>query len=223
MKPFDYWGYDDNTRSMQEGWLLTNDDEGRVTIARLDDPSAAEMAYSEPKLQDDQEANEYVWQRALGGSEIHLRAIWLQGYRVDDELQVGPIVSALTLGLDEFTWAYIEAALWSTNDESNEQGGNPLDDNYGAEDIAPATLKAMVADCKRFQEENAADIATGDDRTGYTAVEHAGHDFWLTRNGHGCGFWDGDWPEEAGGRLTRACEAFGEINLYVSDDDGVIY
>lgn len=23
----------------------------------------------------------------------------------------------------------------------------------------------------------------------------AGHDLWLTRNGHGAGFWDGDWRD----------------------------
>ena len=25
--------------------------------------------------------------------------------------------------------------------------------------------------------------------------ERIGHDFWLTRNGHGAGFWDGDWDD----------------------------
>jgi hypothetical protein len=49
-----------------------------------------------------------------------------------------------------------------------------------------------------------------------------GHDFWLTRNGHGAGFWDGDWPKEAGDRLTKACEEFGEFDLYIGDD-GMIY
>jgi len=120
--------------------------------------------------------------------------------------------------LDDFTRAYIEAALWSTNDESNEQGGNPLDHNYTPEDIAPETLETIVADCKRFQEENAKDIAAGEDRLDYTTSERAGHDFWLTRNGHGCGFWDGDWPKGAEDRLTEASKAFGEVWLYVGDD-----
>lgn len=123
---------------------------------------------------------------------------------------------------DEFTLAYIKCALWSTNDESNEQGGDPLDDNYGPEDIAAETLETMLADCKRFQEENADDIAAGEDRLDYSTAEHAGHDFLLTRNGHGCGFWDGDWPEEVGERLTEASKAFGEFNLYVGDD-GILY
>jgi hypothetical protein len=128
----------------------------------------------------------------------------------------------MTKQLDEFTLAYIEAALWASNDESDGSGGEPLDANYTINDIAPETLEKMVADCDRFQKENAADIATGDDHPQYTASERAGHDFWLTRNGHGAGFWDGDWEEAAGERLTAACEACGEYNLYVSDD-GLIY
>ena len=44
--------------------------------------------------------------------------------------------------LDAFTLAYLEAALWSSSDDS----GDFLDKNYGVQDIAPATLEQMVAD-----------------------------------------------------------------------------
>ncbi len=50
--------------------------------------------------------------------------------------------------------------------------------------------------------------------------KQAGHDFYLTRNGHGTGFWDK--PEiygETGAEvLTKICKNFGEVYLYVSDD-----
>ena len=42
-----------------------------------------------------------------------------------------------------------------------------------------------------------------------------------SREGHGCGFWDGDWPI-TGDILTKASEAYGEMYLYVGDD-GKIY
>ena len=42
--------------------------------------------------------------------------------------------------LDDFTRAYIEAALWSSNDDATPSGGEPLDGNYGIEDIDPDTL-----------------------------------------------------------------------------------
>ena len=78
--------------------------------------------------------------------------------------------------LDKWTVQYIETALWSSTDESREDGGDPMDDNYSLEDLAPETLAAMVADCDRFR-----DVA------GEMLDEHhdptmAAHDFWLTRN-----------------------------------------
>ena len=50
----------------------------------------------------------------------------------------------------------------------------------------------------------------------------AGHDFWLTRNGHGAGFWDGDWPLPYADLLDKAAQAAGTCDLYVGDD-GMIY
>ncbi len=125
--------------------------------------------------------------------------------------------------VDEFTLAYIEAALWSTNDESDESGGEPLDSNYGIDDLDPETLAKMADDCRRFQEENAADLALYD-HPQWTAAELGGHDLWLTRNGHGCGFRDRTdcLPKEARDRLTAAAGKAGERHLYVGDD-GMIY
>jgi len=122
--------------------------------------------------------------------------------------------------LDDFTRAYIEAALWSTNDESTPAGGEALENNYGLDDIAPETLAKIVADCAKFQAENAADLATFSLHQ-FKAAVHGGYDFWFTRNGHGAGFWDGDWPEEAGERLTAASEKFDEVWLYVGDDGNI--
>lgn len=118
--------------------------------------------------------------------------------------------------LDEFTVAYVVAALWSTNDESDESGGNPLDDRFQAGDIYTEKLKEMVEDCKKFQAENMADILTWDGGS-TTPLEQAGHDFWLTRNGHGCGFWDGDWNEDVGERLTKASNKFKEDYFGIQD------
>jgi len=118
--------------------------------------------------------------------------------------------------MDAFVRAYIEAALWSTNDESTPEGGEPLDENYDLNDISTETINAMTADCRKFQEQNADDLANCTD-------EQGGYDFWLTRNRHGAGFWDRDYlGEDVKERLTEASHAFGEENLYVGDD-GKIY
>lgn len=129
----------------------------------------------------------------------------------------------MAVELDEFTREYIEAALWSTNDESDESGGEPLDANYSASDIDRDTLAEMVTDCAQFQDE-CAELLVLDNLLHTTAnsMSQAGHDFWLTRNGHGCGFWDGDWEDAAGEKLSDAACRFGEVNLYVGDD-GKIY
>lgn len=109
--------------------------------------------------------------------------------------------------LDTFTRAYVECALWASSED-----GTPLDDNYDPMDFHPDALAAMVADCKKFQEEHGSDIEDN--------LSHAGHDFWLTRNGHGAGFWDGGWPD-AGARLAEACDAYGETWLFVGDDNKI--
>lgn len=116
--------------------------------------------------------------------------------------------------LDKFTTAYLEAALWSSMDESTPEGGEPMDANYSFADLAPETLDRMKTDCAAFQRQHWNDIQ--DD------VERAGHDFWLTRNHHGAGFWDGDWPEGVDEKLTAASHSWGEVDLYVGDD-GRIY
>ena len=48
-------------------------------------------------------------------------------------------------------------------------------------------------------------------------IERAGHDFALTRNGHGTGFWDRGLGT-LGDLLTERAKAFGEQNAFVDDD-----
>ena len=124
--------------------------------------------------------------------------------------------------LDKFTLAYIECALWSSLDESTPNGGRPLDKNYSIDDIDEKTLGKIVEDCKKFQEDNEKMLNELESPNHhYSLEEMAGYDFWLTRNRHGAGFWDGDW-RKYGDELTDASQKFGEFNLYVGDD-GKIY
>src|SRR5258707_18221 len=99
---------------------------------------------------------------------------------------------------ETFLHAYLVCALWSSMDESTPSGGYPLDENYSVHDFAPEALKAMTSDCDEFQTANA-DLLV---ESGLTDAR-AGHDFWLTRNGHGAGFWDRGLGE-VGRRLTDA-------------------
>lgn len=108
---------------------------------------------------------------------------------------------------------YVACALWSSNDESDESGGVPLDKNYGPKDVTEGTMEEMRKDCEKFLADNADDIEEFV-RVTKRDLEHVGHDLWLTRNGHGAGFWDRD-AGEVGDRLTEACKELGEVNLWV--------
>jgi hypothetical protein len=121
--------------------------------------------------------------------------------------------------LDTFTEAYIVCALWSSTDNADESGGSPLDDKYTMADIDPTTLAIMISDCEDFQTANAELLAQAAEEHGYT-LEQAGHDFWLTRNRHGAGFWDRGLGE-IGKRLTDMAHPYGEVDLYVGDDDKI--
>jgi|SRR5215469_7442607 len=120
--------------------------------------------------------------------------------------------------MQDFFSAYVEAALWSTTDDNDV----PLDSNYVPSDIAKETFERMRADCERFQKENEESLQPEFCDSRYGLDAQAGHDFWLTREGHGCGFWDGDWKEPAAEKLTEASRKFGSFDLYVGDD-GLIY
>ena len=139
------------------------------------------------------------------------------------------------VGLDEFLDAYITAALWSSTDNADDSGGEPLDKNYDESDIAPETLAKMRTDCaaflahrlggrliaivERLEAEGMWSLPAG---ANCTVMEYAGHDLWLTRNGHGAGYRDGDWPRGIAEGLDRLAHEFGSFDLYVGDD-GLIY
>ena len=120
------------------------------------------------------------------------------------------------IGIEDFLEAYIECALWTSTDDQD----IPMDRDHSAEDIAPEALRSMREDCVAFLTAMAdgVDSVDSDVSQEITNTGRAGHDFWLTRNGHGAGFWDGDWPEPAATRLTDASHGFGESYLYIGDD-----
>jgi hypothetical protein len=121
---------------------------------------------------------------------------------------------------DDFVNGYITAALWSSNDDEDV----PLDSNYCRDDIDPETLQKMIEDCGEFIAANSHLLLDENCHyVGCSMMEYAGHDFWLTRNGHGCGFWDGDWENTAGEKLTEASKKFREFDLCVGDDGKICH
>jgi hypothetical protein len=119
---------------------------------------------------------------------------------------LGSLSRWLEITMDTFTRSYIKTARWS----STADDGTPLDSaEHAARTIAPETLALMERECATFQHHN---------RHLYDDAERAGHDFWLTRNGHGAGFWDGYYPSSEAKRLTDKSKLYGTFDLYVGDD-----
>jgi len=144
--------------------------------------------------------------------------------------------------LDALTQGYIEA-LFFTESESLSHSQQEADPDASAwvhkgfSDLDPESLVSIIADCAKFQaspawvacraawsamtdhESRLAGFARGgggvDDRV-------AGHDFWYTRTGAGCGFWDGDWPEPHATALDEAAKTFGGRDVCLGDD-GKVY
>jgi len=175
----------------------------------LDDQSVAKMIQN---LTSDQPCNQ------PSSAEQKADAYVLRAFRalVDN----APIIE-----LDEFMRAYISAALWITSDGSREGGGEPLDNNYGVDDIAPEALLKVKADCTAFQEEHGGLLAEAYSLyvpcEGYSGPSLAGHDLWLTSYGSGVGFLDRDLGD-IGDKLASAARKFGERDIYVGDD-GLIH
>jgi len=125
--------------------------------------------------------------------------------------------------MDKFLASYIETALWSSTDGSDE--GTPLDDSkYADAELHPDTLARFKADCEQFERAYIEIVSKLDDQTvrSFPPDSRIPHDFWLTRNRHGAGFWDGDYPEPIATQLTDLAHSFGECDLYIGDD-GKIY
>lgn len=127
-----------------------------------------------------------------------------------------------TRNTDDVLGAYIDCALWSSYDFCDEGADpEPFDAWATVDNLAPTTIEEMREDCAAMIEA-AADIAGAE----WWSDEQFGHDFWLTRNGHGAGFWDrhyGDTDQaRAGDELTALSKPYGEVALYTGDD-GRIY
>ena len=108
--------------------------------------------------------------------------------------------------------SYIGTALWSSTGANDE----PLDDDYSIDDCSAAMKKESLVDIRNF-------IKLSGKLLDGLEMPQVMHDFWLTRNGHGAGFWDGDYDDDVGDELTKISESFGSVDLYVGDDGKILF
>lgn len=115
---------------------------------------------------------------------------------------------------DDFIAGYLRAAIFTGShypDPENMDDSRPMDSVHTIDDIPREIRKELETDCMDFLNSCAFMMVENPER--------AGMDFHLTRNGHGAGFWDGNWPE-FGGDLTDRSRPYGSAEIY-SDPTGV--
>jgi hypothetical protein len=120
----------------------------------------------------------------------------------------------MTKDLIEFTSACIEA-LYSTDtgEEDQPEANAPLNKE---------TKLDLEADCRSWWRQYGCFVMTDacicHRDSGVSKASQAGHDFWMTRNGHGCGFWDGDWSDNYSDRFTLGSNKYGHVDVELGDD-----
>ena len=114
--------------------------------------------------------------------------------------------------LKAFTDAYIEALYFTDTGD--------LDQPPNDAELAPDTLLDIQADCRSFWRRFGCYITTETCSDAFQdSVTQAGHDFHMTRNGHGVGFWEDEWPETYRDLLTKGADSYGTLEVYQGDDD----
>jgi hypothetical protein len=112
---------------------------------------------------------------------------------------------------------YLNTALWSAlyraeADEDAEYDGDPLDAHFNLHHFTPNAVARARFDIARFRSSLSPEaLAEYDSRSGNDRSDDAEHNLWLTRNGHGAGFWDGGW--EHGEELTAKAKRLGEQDV----------
>lgn len=132
----------------------------------------------------------------------------------------------MVIALNDALDAYVRCALWTEHCNGGEQHdgcrGQDCDTaldslGYTIDDLDALALEEMQRELDDF-----IGSCLAEDPNVFDGInaEQIGHDFWLTRNHHGVGFWDrglgdrGDW-------LTKRCHPYGTSSLYVYDS--VVY
>lgn len=131
----------------------------------------------------------------------------------------------MTINLDRMLSGYIECTEWADCGPDHETHGK---------DWSAELIDQMKADCARFLTLCAEHLPMllddlAEHAPGYSD-ERFGHDLWLTRNGHGAGYWDRKELETVpdgslyslGDNLSTMATHMGPCDLCVGDD-GLVY
>lgn len=116
--------------------------------------------------------------------------------------------------LQDCLQAYLSCLIWTGLNWADATGPNrdprQLDETHDVDDIPADVVTELSDELQDFLRSNWADVEAMD-------PEQVGHDFCLSRNGHGTGFWDRG-NGDLGDRLHKAAKVYGSCDLDVGDD-----
>lgn len=124
--------------------------------------------------------------------------------------------------LEECHKAYLECALWSSivRCADAETGDTELNGDAPGLELSADFEEAFYDDLDDFLSTARVAYLIGRGESIWKPGQ-VGHDFWLTRNGHGAGFWDRStygFFDRIGRELTQLCKPYGEVDIYLDDD-----
>ena len=147
--------------------------------------------------------------------------------------------------LSDATVSYLETILWAETvslpvpEDELVEGCMDVDDEHplhGVADCEPLDAYFQISDFTVESLERAQEVVDDffdqldsagllDRANRFANDDRIAYDFWLTRQGHGAGFWDGDYADDTddvGDALTEVAKGFGECYVDVGDD-GQLY
>lgn len=127
-----------------------------------------------------------------------------------------PTLRTVELLTPEAFNSYLQTLLDTCTDDS----GDKLSDYYEPYLIDETGLELEWEECYQFVKNNSESISQLLE-DGHE-LETILHDFCLTRNREGAGFWeDSDYPHEIGQQLTASAHSFNPVSIDIGDDGGL--
>jgi hypothetical protein len=180
------------------GWRFT--DKGAKLLGVKKDAKPTKAQIEKYKNKTTKSGDRYMYEeRRIDKGDVNKKEMFAKG---------GAMVGKFNI--NDITKHYAFAALWSSDDMDT---GEPLDSTHDVSDISKKTMDKMRSDVKKFVTDNKDAL----EKSGLPG-EQIGHDFWLTRNGHGAGFFDRSLDSDIEKQLMDSSREFGEVTLEVGDD-----
>jgi len=110
---------------------------------------------------------------------------------------------------------YIEALIWTQEGVGEDADGNDPMDGKNISDINKESKEEIKKEVEWF-------INSAGDVFEELSDDQIGHDLWLTRNGHGSGFFERIEEKENLEIIEELCDILGNAEVFVNDD-GEIY